>query len=187
MRSPLLARVALGALLVTIPAAAAAAAEPCRTVVDVDVRWEKSRAETVSGIVVRIGYPPSLDVPVEAESGSSRERVDNLTGKPGGLFDAVRKDTDGDGAGDLLSVGLVTQGMKPGPFVRVAFDCGAATAVPPLDAFTCTADVADEQGHVPASCAVRAASGATAGAPPVTRSSHSALGAGAVRLLSSAG
>jgi len=150
---PLSGLVLLGASLCGISAVARAA--PCRTTVDVDVAWERSRAETVAGIVVRLGYPASLDVPVDAASGSSRERVENRTGFPGGLFDAVRKDTDGDGAGDLLSVGLITQGMKPGPFARVTFDCDGGGGAPSADAFTCTADVADDRGHVPATCSVR--------------------------------
>jgi hypothetical protein len=126
-------------------------------VVDVDVRWDPGRAAAVAGIVVRLGYPPSLDVPVDAASGSSRARVENRTGIAGGLFDAVRRDSDGDGRGDLLSVGLVTQGLKQGPFARVTFDCASGAALAAADGFTCTADVADEQGNVLASCTVRVA------------------------------
>lgn len=162
MRS-LLARAALpfiaGTILVLGSTVAATPAHGCeQATVTLTVTWDRSRAETVSGVVARLSYPPALDVPVD-DRGSAQGRVENRTGESGGLFDAVRKDTDGDGKGDLLNVGLITEGIAPGDFVRIRFDCRPGTELPPKTAFRCTPDVADEAGKVEATCSVAVAAG----------------------------
>jgi hypothetical protein len=145
----------LVALALAAPAAGRAEAECRQVTVSLTVTWDPDRAETVSGVVTRLRYPAALELPTEPGSESAKARVETRTGTSGGLFDALRKDTDGDGAGDLLNVGLVTQGIRPGEFVRVRFDCRAGDATPAASAFTCTPDVADESGAVPATCSVR--------------------------------
>ncbi|MEW6270345.1 MAG: hypothetical protein AB1689_13730 [Thermodesulfobacteriota bacterium] len=145
----------VAALAAAAPTAARAEAGCRQVTVSVTVTWDPQRAETVSGVVTRLHYPAEVDLPTEPGSQSAKERVETRTGTSGGLFDALRKDTDGDGAGDLLNVGLITQGIRPGEFVRVRFDCREGDAMPAATAFTCTPDVADESGAVPATCTVR--------------------------------
>lgn len=143
----------LGGLLAGAGMAPAAAAS-CRDVtVVVSVDWSRARAEKVAGVVTRIQYPSSLELPAD-DRGSAKARATLLTGTSGGLFDAVRKDTDQDGRSDLVSVGLITAGIAPGPFVRLRFDCRAGAAAPAAADFSCAPDIADEAGSVPSSCSV---------------------------------
>ncbi|MBY0279084.1 hypothetical protein K2Z84_27440 [Candidatus Binatia bacterium] len=155
--------VALGALLFVLVLvlslayvarrAEAAIDRGCESVV-VSVDWDRSRAARVSGVVVRVGYPASLEMPSSGNPDSSKDRVALLTGTSGGLFDAVPRDSDHDGRKDVVSIGLITQGIGPGPFARLRFDCAPGMAPAKAAEITCTADVADESGSVPSSCSV---------------------------------
>lgn len=149
---PLLAGLLLLAGATVPPAGAAATCEHVDAVVT--VQWDRDRASTASGVVARIQYPASLDVATDPKDGSARARVTLLTSTPGGLFDALKKDTDGDGAANVLSVGLITAGIAPGPFARIRFDCRPGSTAPPAAALSCVADVADESGTVPSTCSV---------------------------------
>jgi len=142
------------AALVAAPAGEAADTDCRQVTVSLTVTWDQDRAETVSGVVARLQYPAALELPIDPGSQSAKSRVETRTGTSGGLFDALRKDTNADGDGDLLNVGLITEGIKPGEFVRIRFDCRPGTAPPPASAFACTPDVADQNGGVPATCTV---------------------------------
>lgn len=133
--------------------AEAATGDGCGAFV-VSVDWDHRRAEKVSGVVVRIGYPGALEMPSSGTPDSSKDRVELLTGTSGGLFDAVARDSDQDGRRDVLSIGLITQGIGPGKFARVRFDCVAGMAPARADQLTCVSDVADDTGSVPSSCSV---------------------------------
>lgn len=146
--------VVLAAVAVAAPVTARADAGCRQVTVDLTVTWDPDRAETVSGVVTRLRYPAALELPTRPGTESASARVETRTGTAGGLFDALRKDTDGDGAGDLLNVGLITQGIRPGEFARVRFDCRPGASTPSAAAFACTPDVADESGAVPAQCSV---------------------------------
>lgn len=160
--------VALGALVFVILLVAslafltrradAATAGTCEPVV-VSVDWDHRRAEKVSGVVVRVNYPRSLEMPSKGNPDSSKDRVELLTGTSGGLFDAVPRDSDQDGRKDVLSIGLITQGIGSGPFARLRFDCAPGMAPAKAAELTCVSDVADETGSVPSSCSVTIAGG----------------------------
>ena len=138
--------------------AEAATLRGCQTVV-VSVDWDHRRAEKVSGVVVRVTYPGSLEMPSSGTPDSSKDRVELLTGTSGGLFDAVPRDSDQDGRKDVLSIGLITQGIGSGPFARLRFDCAPGMAPAKAAELTCVSDVADETGSVPSSCSVTIAGG----------------------------
>ncbi|HZR82863.1 MAG TPA: hypothetical protein VFD92_17335 [Candidatus Binatia bacterium] len=126
----------------------------CRTLLaTVRVSWQPSAAATAAGVVARVRYPASVDLPIDA-TGSARSRVENRTGAAGGLFDAVAKDTDADGRRDLVSVGLVTTGIPPGDFATIRFDCRTGAAPPAASEFSCEPDVAGSQASLPATCSV---------------------------------
>ena len=133
--------------------AEAAASARCESVV-VTVDWDHRRTEKVSGVVVRVGYPASLVMPSQGHPDSSKDRVQLLTGTSGGLFDAVPRDSDQDGRKDVVSVGLITQGIGSGRFARLDFDCAPGMAPPRASDFACVSDVADDAGGVPSSCSV---------------------------------
>lgn len=158
--------VALGAILLVVVLALtlalltgrshAADTPACKSVV-VSVDWDHGRAEKVSGVVVRVGYPASLAMPAQGEPRSAKDRVQLLTSTSGGLFDAVPRDADQDGREDVVSVGLITQGIASGPFARLRFDCVAGSSSALASDFSCVSDVADESGSVPSSCSVAVA------------------------------
>lgn len=121
----------------------------------VSVEWDHDRAETVSGVVARVRFPDSLDVPTDPKKrNSAQQRVELTTGTTGGLFDAVKNPGSADGGSELLSIGLINKGIEPGSFVRIHFDCKPGSAQPAATDFSCVADVADESGNVPAKCVV---------------------------------
>jgi hypothetical protein len=154
-----LVAVLVAALVVlTDRSAGAADGGACETVV-VSVDWDRSRAETVTGVVVRVRFPRGLSLPVNGATGSAQERVEVLSGTDGGLFDAIPRDGDGDGVADVINVGLIRKGSAPGPFAKIRFDCAAGTASRKASDFSCTSDVADETGSVPSSCRVAIAGG----------------------------
>jgi hypothetical protein len=156
MRALLLAVSALAATALApfpSPAASAERAGCSRAVATASVAWDRDLAPASQGVVVRIAYPPSVDVPVADGSRSPAARVENRTGAGGGLFDSVRKDGDGDGRPDLVNVGLIAASIPPGEFASVRFDCVAA-APPRATDFSCTAEVAGGRGPIPATCAV---------------------------------
>jgi hypothetical protein len=144
---------AIGAL--SALASPAGAADACRfAIATASVTWPTSEAATAKGVVVRIAYPRSVEVPVAEGSKSPAARVEKRTAASGGLFDSVRRDADGDGHGDLVNVGLVTSDIAPGEFVRVRFDCAPGTPRPQASDFSCSADVAGGAGPIEASCAI---------------------------------
>src|SRR5262249_28726191 len=103
---------------------------------------------------VRIRYPASVDLPVDERTRSARARVENRTGVEGGLFDAVRNTSNAGGAGDLVSVGLVTAGIHPGEFVRVRFDCRDGSEAPKPTDCPGQPDIAGGHGAITAPCAL---------------------------------
>jgi hypothetical protein len=134
---------------------AAATTPPACASVIVSVDWDHGRAEKVSGVVVRVRYPGALDVPLDkGRPGSAQDRVQLLTSASGGLFDAVPRDSDADGRMDVLSIGLITQGIPSGKFARIGFDCAGGVAKVGASDFSCVSDIADEAGAVPSSCSV---------------------------------
>lgn len=152
---------ALAACLQVLPianvrAAASDATGACTRVdAAVSVQWDRDRAEKASGVVARVRFPASLDVPTDAtKRNSAQGRVELTTGTAGGLFDAVKNIGAAEGGSDLLSIGLITTGIGPGSFVRIHFDCKPGAAMPEASEFSCVADVADEAGNVPATCVV---------------------------------
>ena len=145
--------------LLPVATARAAASDPqgacTRVDAAVSVQWDRDRAEKVSGVVARVRFPASLDVPTDAtKRNSAQARVKLTTETTGGLFDAVKNAGAGDGGTDLLSIGLITTGIGPGSFVRIHFDCKPGATQPAASEFSCVADVADEAGNVPATCVV---------------------------------
>lgn len=156
--SSLAVRRALAACALVALSTPSAAAEPAGGCTPFDavvvVSWDRDRAATVSGVVTRIRFPAALDVATDPADGSAKGAVELLTGTAGGLFDALVKDSDGDHAGDVLSVGLITSGIGPGSFAKVRFECRPGVAAVATDAVSCTADVADESGSVPSTCTV---------------------------------
>jgi len=137
--------------------AAASGAKVGCTRVDaaVSVEWDHDRAEKVSGVVARVRFPDSLDVPTDpSKRNSAQQRVELTTGTTGGLFDAVKNPAASGGGSDLLSIGLINKGIGPGSFVRIHFDCKPGATQPAANDFSCVADVADEAGNVPAKCVV---------------------------------
>lgn len=137
--------------------AEAATKAGCVSVV-VSVDWDHERAEKVSGVVVRVGYPASVVMPSSGAPDSSKDRVELLTGTSGGLFDAVPRDSNQDGRRDVVSIGLITQGIGSGRFARLRFDCAPGMASAKASEFTCVSDVADDTGSVPSSCSIALAS-----------------------------
>lgn len=152
---------ALGACLQQLPVAGAhaAASDPkvgcTRVNAAVSVEWDADRAERVSGVVARIRFPNSLDVPTDpTKRNSAQQSVELTTGTTGGLFDAVKNPAASEGGTELLSIGLINEGIGPGSFVRIHFDCKPGATQPAANDFSCVADVADEAGNVPAKCVV---------------------------------
>lgn len=133
--------------------AEAATSGGCVSVV-VSVDWDHKRTEKVSGVVVRVGYPTSVVMPSQGNPDSAKDRVQLLTGTSGGLFDAVPRDSNQDGRKDVVSIGLITQGIGSGPFARLRFDCAPGMASATVSEFSCVSDIADETGSVPSSCSV---------------------------------
>lgn len=151
---------AFAACVQLFPVATARAAAPdatgacTRVDAEVSVQWDRDRAEKVPGVVVRVRFPASLDVPTDAtKRNSAQDRVKLMTDTEGGLFDAVKNAGSADGT-DRLSIGLITTGIGPGPFARIHFDCKPGAVQPDASEFSCVADVADEAGNVPATCTV---------------------------------
>lgn len=153
-RTKLMALTALAASLAVAPAARAEERRCERLEAVVTVTWDTDRAETVAGVVTRVKYPSSLDLPVDDERASAKSRVTLLTTSKGGLFDAVKNAGAGDGGGDMVSVGLISATIAPGAFARIRFDCRSDATIPEASAFACVADVADQTGSVPATCKV---------------------------------
>ena len=139
--------------LLTARSEAAGSAIGCETVV-VSVDWDRTRAEKVSGVVVRVRFPRGLEIPADPSTRSAQERVEVLAGTEGGLFDAIPRDDDGDGTADVINVGLIKRDIAPGAFARIRFDCAAGAASRAASDFSCTSDVADDTGSVPSSCRV---------------------------------
>lgn len=152
-RSIALVATVLGSLALR-PAAWAERDGACSSAtVTLTVTWDQARAATLSGLVARLRYPASLDLPVDPETGSASARVENRSGRTGGLFEALP--TRNGGASDTsINIGLIGRGIAVGEFARVRFDCRPGSRVPPASAFTCSTDAADEAGPIAAACAV---------------------------------
>lgn len=150
--------VLLVAASVSRPARAVAGAA-CSTVhAVVTIDWSDEETRAVQGIVTRVSFPPSLRFDKQA---GEKGAVENLTGVSGALFDASARDADGDGAQDLLSIGIVGASVPKGSFARVRFACGDDAA--PKDAdFACTLEAASPMGDVPGTCRVRLEVGSAA-------------------------
>lgn len=157
-RAPV-ARLLVAALLAASGAGAAdGAAEwtaACRTATaTVRVTWDTEKAPEVSGVVARIGYPRSLELPRSDRGTAAPGRVSNQTGVTGALFDDAVLDRDRDGRHDAVNVGLVGSGIHAGPFAEVRLDCRPGAGVPTARDLTCAAEVAGRAGPVAARCSI---------------------------------
>ena len=146
---------ALAGCLAVPGVASASGRDTCSAAtVTVTVTWDRGRASTLSGLIARLHYPASLDLPVDPDSGSIKERVENRSGLKGGLFDAVRKPSDRAQADTPLNIGLIGRGIAVGEFARVHFVCRPGTQVPPASAFSCMSEGADDTGPVATACTI---------------------------------
>ena len=154
-------RRAIALLLAALPGTSRAAEANCHEVVaTVKVAWAGDRGLRAAGVVTRVGFPPTLRLPVEKGSASVAARTERLGPTQGGLFDAIVRDSDGDGRQDRVNVGLVTSGIPAGDFVRIRFECTQGAAPPAPGDFSCVAEVSDGSLPVDATCSVEVASGA---------------------------
>jgi hypothetical protein len=146
----LLHRSLLGAVSLLALAPHAGAESPCTTrSATVLIEWE-SPGFPVQGVVARVSLPPGLRLDREKGKGRAAE---NLTGLDGGLFDAVPRDSNGDGADDLVTIGLVASDIPKGRFATMRFECDAGAPTKGGEV-SCTLEAAGAQGDVPGSCRV---------------------------------
>jgi hypothetical protein len=114
--------------------------------------------ESLAGVQVTIGYPPSVGIP-----GSSADQTveGHVTFVPlGALALAVDRDLDGDLVDDNLLLSLITlHAFGTGPFATVTF-CQEGTPPPTIADFSCSvrdAAAADDSMNIPpaVSCTLR--------------------------------
>jgi hypothetical protein len=143
--------------------AAAAGRTACReSSVTVSVAWDRQLEPAAQGVVVGLTYPEGLLLAPD-ESGSAKDSVRRLGSGDGGLFEAIPVDQDGDGVDDRVNIGLVSEGISPGPFARVRFACRPDAAAPEEAAFACEPQVAGARGEIASTCDVELGGTAAAG------------------------
>ncbi len=111
----------------------------------------------VSGLTIETTYPPDRVVlPGFGGEASVQERVTNLSGVAGGLFNVADQDDPGQGP-VAISVGLVAipGPIPPGVFAAIRFDCVEGAAPPTANDFTCAIDASTLLGAaVDATCSL---------------------------------
>ena len=110
----------------------------------------------VAGMTVGLKYPASVNIPGFGNEQTVKDRVTNLTGVTGGLFNVGDQDAD-----SLLNIGLISIGstIPSGNFARVRFDCASGATLPAAGAFTCTVDASTGDGNpvTPTQCVLTVA------------------------------
>lgn len=114
------------------------------------LEWEDPGDRAVQGVVARVRFPAGLGF--DQQTGP-KGAVENLTGMNGALFDATARDENGDGAQDLLTIGMVGSRVPEGRFARVRFVC-LGDAAPKSSDFTCALEAATPMGNVDGTCRV---------------------------------
>ena len=112
--------------------------------VSINVNYNSGDFPDVAGLTVGLKYPTSVSIPGFGSDNTVKERVTNLTGVTGGLFNVGDQDAD-----SLLNIGLISIGqtIPSGPFARVRFDCATGATLPAPAAFTCTVDASTGDGN----------------------------------------
>ena len=108
--------------------------------------------DPVTGVSVFLGYPGSR---INIINEALVEQVTNASGVSG-TFLVADNDTNANGVDDQLAIGLLTsgQGVPPGNFARVLYDCVDGQSRPVAQDFTCTVELATLFGNVPGTCQV---------------------------------
>lgn len=103
------------------------------------IAYDTVSVPNLSGATVDIMYPNTVSVPGFGSDPTVIERVTNLSGVSGGLFQVGDDDT-------AINVGLVSLGqtIPAGPLARIRFDCTAGTIS--TASFPCVAVGSDNNG-----------------------------------------
>jgi len=121
--------------------------------VTVAVNYATGDFPDVAGITVGLKYPSTLSIPGFGGDDTVKQRVTNLTGLSGGLFNVGDQDAE-----SLLNIGLISIGqtIPSGNFARVRFDCASGATLPAAGAFTCTVDASTSDGNpvTPSQCVI---------------------------------
>lgn len=124
--------------------------------VTIVVNYSAGDFPDVAGITVSLKYPASVGIPGFGGEDSVKQRVTNLSGVSGGLFNVGDQDADGQ-----LNIGLISiaSTIPPGSFARVRFDCASGASLPAAGAFTCTVDASTSDGNAvsPSQCVLTVA------------------------------
>ena len=124
--------------------------------VTIAVNYNSGDFPDVAGMTVGLKYPGSVSIPGFGSEQSVKDRVTNLTGVTGGLFNVGDQDAD-----SLLNIGLISIGstIPSGNFARVRFDCASGATLPAPGAFTCTVDASTGDGNpvTPTQCVLTVA------------------------------
>jgi cell division septation protein DedD len=136
-----------------------AGGDPCTSPLSVTVAVDYDAVDNpnVSGITVGLSYPTAVSIPGIQSEPSVVERVTNLTGVQGALFQVGDVDTNQDNTDDRVNIGVISLSstVPPGSFARVRFDCSQGASIPPASAFPCTVDASTFEGNpVTAQCVV---------------------------------
>ena len=108
--------------------------------------------DPVTGVSVFLGYPGNR---INIINEALLEQVTNASGVSG-TFLVADNDTNANGVDDQIAIGLLTsgQGVPPGNFARVLYDCVDGQSRPVAQDFTCTVEFATLFGNVPGTCQV---------------------------------
>ena len=124
--------------------------------VTIAVNYTSGDFPDVAGMTVGLKYPASVNIPGFGNEQTVKDRVSNLTGVTGGLFNVGDQDAD-----SLLNIGLISIGstIPSGNFARVRFDCASGATLPAAGAFTCTVDASTGDGNpvTPTQCVLTVA------------------------------
>jgi hypothetical protein len=122
--------------------------------VTVAVNYSTGDFPDVAGITVGLKYPSTVSIPGFGGDDTVKQRVTNLTGLSGGLFNVGDQDAE-----SLLNIGLISIGqtIPSGNFARVRFDCASGATLPAAGAFTCTVDASTSVGNpvTPSQCVIK--------------------------------
>lgn len=130
----------------------------CNTVtVVVSSSFDATNFPDVSGLTIETTYPPDrVSIPGFGGEASVADRVTNLSGVAGGLFNVADQDDPGQGP-VAISVGLVAipGPIPPGAFAAIRFDCVEGSTPPTPNDFTCAIDASTLLGAaVDATCSL---------------------------------
>lgn len=130
----------------------------CTTVTVVaSASFDATNFPDVSGLTIETTYPPDrVSIPGFGGEASVADRVTNLSGVTGGLFNVADQDDPGQGP-IAIRVGLVAipGPIPPGAFAAIRFDCVGGSAPPTPNDFTCAIDASTLLGAaVDATCSL---------------------------------